>query len=141
MADDDHSAERDAAFLKSFKSVYALASPFQGPGGAGFAALYARGRRVTADARALIKMFEDVKARVERVDGGKMLGNAWTAEDESARELLERGRRVGIERYAAGLGGERGEGKRVFGEGEVGVWGKVARKQEKAARRLVKTLG
>jgi hypothetical protein len=134
--------------MTSFKAAYTLATPFAAAGG--FAAMYERSRRASAAARALIDRFDSVARRVAGLDAARITANKWAEEDRSTRELLEVGRRVGVEKYESVL--RAGKAPRLDAEGvraekvlyggatTTSVWGRVARRQGKGVRRLMRTI-
>jgi len=104
----------------------------------------------------LISKFEDITKMVTALDTEGLVNNDWGVKDREICGLLEAGRDVGVRKYQRILNPDKAtEGgevaidkvaeeveKRLYGkESEVqvkGAWGKVARKQEKAAKKLIK---
>lgn len=154
---DRSSAKKDGDFINAFKAAYSLASPFQPPSTEvnppgdsfthrGFASMYSKSKELTAEALGLVARFDQVAQRVAELKPTGLMENEWAEEDSTAADLLAIGKRVGMNRYQSSLmaskeppmdtdatqaAGFLYQGKRP------GIWGKIARKQEKATRKLV----
>lgn len=148
--------KRDKEFRRAFKESYRAASPFgerleeteQRAKHCGFAAMYPRSKKLTADARALVAKFDQVAQRIEHIDTAALTANDWKEEDKATAKVLAAGKRVGMDKYQSILTASKqhmdNEDTRVAGHlyladpPAAGIWGKVAKKQEKAARKLVR---
>ena len=147
-------SKTDATFLKAFRNTYTKTTPFQKPNIngelLGFASMHKKSLGLVAGANELVAMFESVEQKISGLDAMDMLKNEWSDEDQRIETLMSEGREVGIAKFREILmarGGKADEGRvgaqfylqeRVM-EGATGAWGEVARKQEKAIKRLVKS--
>ena len=154
----------ETQFLESFKIAYNASrahatAPDQANGqGAtsapapGFAAMYRKTNEITTTAFALVAKFEEVAQRIEKLDTAALIENEWGEQDDIMASLLKEGKQIGVEKYRCILTGSNEEapksgyashGNLFFDKGEdkpKGVWGKVAKKQVKALKKLAKTL-
>jgi hypothetical protein len=149
--------KRDEEFRRAFKEVYNAASPFgerleeteqRRAKYRGFAAMYPRSKKLTVDARALVAKFDQVAQRIEDLDTAGLTANDWKEEDRATAKVLAAGKKVGMDKYQSILTASKqhmdNEDTRVAGHlylndpPATGIWGKVAKKQEKAARKLVR---
>jgi hypothetical protein len=154
-ANDTPSREiRDADFLTSFREAYTLASPVES-----HTTLRQSSKTLIASARALVESFENAAARVSALDTSDLTSrsDAWIEEDKALAKILAAGKRVAAHKYRMALNVEGKKGvkmrfdaeevraERVFYDGEEGrkggsVWGEVARRGEKALRRLARAV-
>lgn len=114
--------------------------------------MYSKSKEITATAFALVAKFEEVAKRVEEIDTTALVENEWGDQDQALRKMLLTGLSIGVDRYTRMLhdskeeavleGEEKETSKVLFGEkmAEGPRWGSVARKQERALRKLGKTL-
>lgn len=145
---------RDANFLTSFREAYTLASPVES-----HTTLRQSSKTLIASARALIESFENAAARVAALDTSDLTSrsDAWIEEDKALAKILAAGKRVAAHKHQMVLDAEGKKGvktrfnaeevraERVFYDGEEGrkggsVWGEVARRGEKALRRLARAV-
>ena len=156
--------KRDAQFLEYFKIAYGASRPHatvpddassqdatSGPA-PGFAAMYKKTKEITTTAFGLVAKFEEVAQRIEKLDTAALIKNEWGNQDAFMASFLEDGRQIGVEKYrrilkgieeAALQDGDVGHRGLYSAKGEdeaEGVWGKVAKKQGKALKKLAKTL-
>ena len=145
----------DTTFLRAFRSTYTKTSPFQdtksGKKLGGFAAVHEKSLELIADANELVKTFEAIEQRIAELDMMGILVNEWVDEERKIEVLLDEGRQVGIAKYREILVAKGGDvqeendsaqfySRERLVEGATGAWGEVARKQEKAIRRLVNSI-
>ena len=141
-----------------FKAAYALASPFalqaNGDVYGSFATLYERSKALTASAQALIESYEHACERVAGLDMKGLMENNWDEEDRALAKLLAAGKRVAAHKYQSilsatkpqeqqRLSADEARAEKLLYDDEAAApseWGKVARKQEKAARRLARAV-
>lgn len=113
--------------------------------------MYSKSKEITANAFALIAKFEEVAKRIEEIDTTGLIENEWGEVDEKCAEMLLRGKKIGIERYRRMLNDSKketvleGHDKKTSAgfyreENVEGCWGRMAKKQEKALRKLGKML-
>ena len=150
MANDDDRSERDSQFLESFEGVYGVSRSYGTDPTQGFAANYEKSREIVTMALSLVSKFEEVAKRVERIDVSALLENEWGAKDDQFKALLSMGKDIGVERYRRMLNASKeklvleGNAKEVEGAlfkgAREGKWGDVVRKQQKAMKKLVKTV-
>ena len=108
--------------------------------------------------------YEELVAKIQTIDTAELLDNEWEAEDRKLMESLGNGRIVGVQKCQVILGTKSKSKskpkdkdaaeepndldraaveacffpqKEVLAEGVTGAWGEVAKKQEKAVRKLV----
>ena len=152
----------DADFIELFTDAYASSAPvgFQGldiaqrkdsPSAHGFASLYRRSQKLTTHAHQVVERFEMASLKTSSIDTSALLANEWEREDERVAELLAIGKAVGLDKYQSSLAAGKptepdGDAARfaelLYGGTEKNPsagWGRVAKKHEKAARKLVKT--
>jgi hypothetical protein len=150
--------KKEAEFLKMFKAAYAFASPFalqpKGTDGSGsFAALYERSKTLKTTAQALIENYEHASERVASLDMKGLMDNNWEEEDRALVKLLAAGKRVAVHKYHTILNATKPQEQRLSAEearaekllyddeaAAPSEWGRVARKQEKAVRRLARAV-
>ena len=154
----------ETQFLESFKIAYNASrahtsTPDQANGqGAtstpapGFAAMYKKTKEITTAAFALVAKFEEVAQRIEKLDTAALIENEWGEQDDIMARWLKEGKHIGVEKYRCILtgskeeapkGGDASHGYSFFDKEEEkakGTWGKVAKKQVKALKKLAKTL-
>jgi hypothetical protein len=141
--------------LKAFKAAYSLATPFASEstedGSRGFAALYETNKKFTTNAHSLVEKFKQVSKRIQNLDVKKMSEYKWKDEDKSIAKLLAAGRKVGMDKYHSILHASKPQRLRTEEaraakilyddeDAEPSVWGKIARKQERAAKRLARAV-
>ena len=154
--------KRDNDFLETFREVYASSAPFElqakdtsqrkdSSSVHGFASLYKRSRSLTARGLEVVEKFEMASAKTSSIETSGLMDNEWGCEDETAAKVLAIGKAVGLDKYQSILTAGKpmemdGDANQIsellYGGTEEGLspgWGKVAKKQEKAARKLVKT--
>lgn len=153
-------------FLESFQDAFMTSRPKappakdstrgkSTPSTMAFASLYKRSRQLTSNASAIIQKFEDANEMTAKIELSDLINvqARETATDE-LQNVIDCGYRVGIERYQSMLAGD-GSGSGHAEEAEpvtaemfypaaqyeasVG-WGVIAKKVEKRARKLVKSL-
>ena len=147
-------SKTDTRFLKAFKSIYSKVTPLQTRntnGLTGFATMHAKSLELVAGANELVAIFEHVEKKIAEMDVVGMLDNEWAQEDHKIDALISEGRDIGVAKYRGILiakgrevdedqaGAQFYSQERVM-EGATGAWGEVARKQEKAVRKLVKSV-
>ncbi|KAJ5038119.1 uncharacterized protein L3040_006988 [Drepanopeziza brunnea f. sp. 'multigermtubi'] len=152
--------KKDTDFIEAFKDAYAASRPLppsqntagNSSGESSFATLYGRGKEILRTTQLNIQKFETLGAKTARIDTSGLMDNDWLADDEQTAGILETGRKYGLEKYAAMLRGS--EDPVVEEEAAVYVgmiyrdleadasrsWGRIAKKQEKSARRLYKAI-
>ncbi|KAI9049890.1 hypothetical protein LZ554_006038 [Drepanopeziza brunnea f. sp. 'monogermtubi'] len=156
------STKRDMDFIEAFKDAYAASRPLAPSkntagnlsGESSFATLYGRCKEILRTAKLNIQKFESLGAKTASIDTSGLMDNDWLADDEQTAEILETGRKYGLEKYEAMLMGSEDP---VVEEGEAAVyvgmiykdlveadtsrsWGRIAKKQEKSARKLYKAI-
>jgi hypothetical protein len=111
--------------------------------------MYSKSKELTAEALGLVARFDQVAQRVAELKPTGLMENEWAAEDGTAADLLAIGKRVGMNRYQSSLMASKeppmdpdatqAAGFLYQGKGAQlpSIWGKIARKQEKATRKLV----
>lgn len=149
----ESSEKKDTEFLNSIKTAYELSNPFALHGTdkdlGSIAALFQRNKEILDSARSLVQKFEDVAQRIKSQDTTSLTANNWKEEDEALASLLEAGRKVGVDKCQSlmtasterRLSAEEARAAKIlYNRGQPGAsgWGKVARKQEKAVRKLAK---
>lgn len=120
-----------------------------------FGNLSGRTNSIITAAKAIITTFNSANEKTSKIETLGLLDNNWAEQDADIAELIAIGHNIGLEKYDAMLMGRaepviEEESQAVYADllfpprGEVGggglEWGKVVRKQEKSARRLVKAL-
>ena len=148
-------SKTDTSFLKAFKSTFTKTMPRQERNVnselTGFAAMHRKSLELVAGANELVATFERVEERIAEMDVMDMLDNEWAEEDRKIDALMSEGRDIGVAKYRGILMVKSGEvdkaqaGAQFYSqeqvvEGATGAWGEVARKQEKAVKRLVKSV-
>ncbi len=151
--------------MEAFQNAYAASRPLTAPRNMAaqgellshdisFATLYDRSQEIIAAAKLIVQKFESANEKTYKIDTTALLNNSWGAENESMANLLGIGHRVGLERFEAMLVGSDAP---EVEEGDVALidmlyksaekeknnlmpWGKIARKQEKSARKLIKAI-
>lgn len=116
-----------------------------------FVTLFGRSKSLINNALALINTFTTANAKTENCEVADLLTNEWEGEVGAAASVLAVGCNVGLEKYQALLQGaghpiveEEDEEfvSAIYGTEEKGAfeygWGKIAKKEEKAARKFVK---
>lgn len=152
----EQAAKKDVEFLTSFKTAYKSMSlltsqPKGNEGRNGFSALFERNKNLTTKAWSLINNFQHISQHVKNLDTKKFVQNNWKQEDKSLAKLLKTGKKVGMEKaqvvVTASKQTRRDAGEtlaeKVLYDEETSIkegWGKVARKQEKAMRKLARSL-
>lgn len=96
--------------------------------------------------------FEEVAKRIKEIDTTALIENEWGDQDEAIKVILHNGKNIGVNRYRRMLNASKedvvleGEDKKTSGvffadeRRAEGGWGKMAKKQEKALRKLGQTL-
>jgi hypothetical protein len=114
--------------------------------------MYKRSKLLTEDALGLVATFERVSQQVADLDTTILMDNKWGEEDEKTTNLLVAGRDLGIDKYHSALMTSKEvtmnpedmkDGETLYDHSENRVsslWSKVARKEEKAVRKLVKAI-
>jgi hypothetical protein len=151
-----YSEKEDAVYLESFKQAYGASrihvkrclddQQSQATSWANFSSLYKASQDSTKKAFELVKLFESVAAHVQNSDLVETTENQWGAQFDQTRDLLSIGKEIGIRKCQAVITDRRCETnstnqtadieRKFYGGLENGVWGKVARKQEKAFGRI-----
>ena len=115
----------------------------------GFAFMYERSKQLTKVATGLAARFEKVSQQVAGQDTTGLLENKWGTEDAEFTHLVLIGKELGISRCQgilnAGkevheISADKGAESLYSKEQRPLQWGKVARNEEKAARKLVKAI-
>jgi len=113
--------------------------------------MHTKSLELVAGANELVAIFEHVEKKIAEMDVVGMLDNEWAQEDHKIDALISEGRDIGVAKYRGILiakgrevdedqaGAQFYSQERVM-EGATGAWGEVARKQEKAVRKLVKSV-
>lgn len=146
-------------FRKAFEATFCSATPFESgsqltdpSGPRSFASLYRKNRKLSKDAQALVSKFGQVTQRILELDTSGLVENGWDEEDEATSNLIAMGKKIGIGKCQSILMASREPPMepeiteiaetvyQIPHDHVLGNWGKMARKQEKAARRMVKTL-
>jgi hypothetical protein len=144
--------KKDVNFLGNFKRAYKAATPFQrgdkdSSERSGFATMYDRSNLLTKNAFGLITKFEEVSQYITELDTTALMDSEWGGEDEKLANLLLIGRDVGISRCQSILMTSSEEtlspeemikGEDFYTGEQTGLWGKIARKEEKAIKKLVR---
>lgn len=152
----DNSAKKDSQFLASFREAYNAATPCQPKKSSGkeaaenrgFGDLHDKSEILVSEALGLVAKFEEVNRFIDNLDTSSLMDNEWGAEDQRTAGLLLMGKALGITRCQNILmvsdketsnTEDCTEGEKFYtGENAESIWGKVARKQEKAVKRLFK---
>jgi hypothetical protein len=157
---DYHRVNRDLDFLGAFRKAYKVATPCPPPADAnqtkstselrGFAVMYERSKQLTKVASELVARFERVGQQVLGHDTTAPMDNEWEEEDKHFAHLVLVGKDLGITRCQSILNAPKEavtipedikQGDVLYSEDQPSFqWGKVARKEEKAARKLVKAV-
>jgi hypothetical protein len=120
-----------------------------------FLALYDKSKELTSDAFGVITKYEAVTQRVADMGAEGLLENKWTTEDKEIIMVVGAGQKVGVGKYKAILSLRSKDSEEVLHDEHVveamekqfytraeeevdGAWGKIAKKQVKAAKRLFK---
>lgn len=116
-----------------------------------FATLYERSKQITAKAIDLVEAFEKANEKTTKIKTADLASNSWEEENDTVEKVIAIGRIAGLQKYealAAGAGEpEIDEDMVVYAEAIYkpeeefsGVgWGRMARKQEKAVKKLQKS--
>jgi len=150
---DQKRIKKDTKFLGTFEAAYKLARPLDNPGEQrGFAAMYTQSQELTKGAIDLVAKFERITKQVSDLDTIALLDNAWGEEDEALTNLLSKGKAVGIDKCrnilmnsnVEAMDPEATDAANVLFpqvKNQVSsIWGKVARKEERAVQKLVKAI-
>lgn len=151
------SSKTSTSFLKDFSELYKESCPFSDDSTeremTGFAVMHQKSLELITNAEQLVAIFENVEKDIIECDMVGVLDNEWRDEDATIENLLAEGYEVGVRKHWEIMSGRRSEGEpeadhrvgpvfyseeRVV-DGAIGAWGRVARKQGKAIRRLVKS--
>lgn len=163
---DSSSIKKDEDFRQEFKTLFSSVAPFTKDEVASanklghFSALYDQSKKLATGAENLIAKFESACQEIAGLNTEALISNGWAEKDEKLRQLLLEGKEVGMRKYKKLLNPTKDkkenmepevedpamlavEGmffKKVEGEeaADEGIWDKVARKHEKAAKKLVK---
>lgn len=111
--------------------------------------MYKKGNVLADGALQLAAKFDQVNKRVMDVDNTTLTNNDWGAEDEKIAHLITVGRDLGLEKSGGALMTSKGttmdsadveNGEMLYDEkGKAhSTWARIARKEEKAARKLIK---
>lgn len=155
--------KRESDFLDDLTDSFIASRPSAPPSanaGAGdnsdfvFASLYKRSKTLLTDAQGIIESFEKANKITLDIEAVGITDNNWGEEDENASNLLNVGRSVGLQKYESLLTNSPadpiGDDSVPFVEAiyspqneasswsSIG-WGRIARKQEKATLRIVKS--
>ncbi|PMD45057.1 hypothetical protein L207DRAFT_507973 [Hyaloscypha variabilis F] len=146
-------------FLECFTNAYASSRPTAPPSGevhkgrtpateTSFAARYDRSKQITANAFNLIGGFEKANENTVKIELSGFMISDWDQEHDTAERVLTAGRDAGLQKYdALAEGAEEPEieedvilyVKAVYKHEIPGVgWGRMARKQEKAYKKVDK---
>jgi hypothetical protein len=125
--------------------------PKENEGHTGFAALFQRDKKVTSAGWSLIENFQRISQHIKNLDTKSITKNNWKQEDKDLIELLQAGKKVGMEKARAvvtaqkqtRLNGLEKIAEKVLYDEETeikGSWGEVAKKQEKALKKLARSV-
>ncbi|KAH8590277.1 hypothetical protein B0O99DRAFT_722107 [Bisporella sp. PMI_857] len=123
----------------------------------GFESMHPKSEKLVKTALGLIARFEEIETHVTNIDVEQLRHNSWAVEDDQIMEMLQTGRDFGMQKCRIILTTKAKEGdvaaeeanteratiKNTFYsntvslEGTSGNWGKTARQQQKAAKKLV----
>ncbi len=157
----DTTRQQDQDFMDNFTKAYTASRPARPPqtmiaSGNGsqaeifFATLYERSLNIIQTGRNIVKRFEEVDEQVARTDAVDTSGEGWEKELDAMMSLVAIGAKVGEQKVQALLHGEEiptvDDDETEFvkalyheeKEAEWG-WGKVARKQVRATKKLYNT--
>ncbi|TVY43724.1 hypothetical protein LSUB1_G000636 [Lachnellula subtilissima] len=155
--------KEDEKFLERFSEAFAASRPRPPPAkdaaqgkessDLAFVSLYKQSNNLSAAAKDIIKMFESANQLTSNFDISGLLDNDWGDEDGEAARLLGVGRDVGIHKYQSLLTASAepppfdeevtAMADMIYkkDEGLVSTaWGKIAKKQERSAKKLLKSL-
>ncbi len=158
----NNSAKLDKNFLEAFTNAYAASRPTAQPSNKAsrgkasaseisFSRLYERSKHITVKATDLVEAFEKANEKTTKIEMAGLINNAWEEENDTAEKVVAIGRIAGLQKYealAAGVGEPEIDGDMVLyaqavykpEEKMVGVgWGRTARTQEKAMKKLEKS--
>ncbi|PMD65912.1 uncharacterized protein K444DRAFT_624453 [Hyaloscypha bicolor E] len=151
------SAKLDNDFLEAFTNSYASSRPTApqidtsrgrvSASEVSFAVLYERSKQITANAFALIEQFEKANEKTVKIELADLMTNDWGEEIRTAEEVIEAGHIAGLQKYDALVQGGDPEidgnmavyAEAIYKQEIPGVgWGRMARKQEKAFKKIDK---
>ncbi|TVY94213.1 hypothetical protein LAWI1_G000177, partial [Lachnellula willkommii] len=155
--------KEDEKFLERFSEAFAASRPRPAPekdatqgkesSDLAFISLYKQSKNLSAAAKEIIERFEIANQLTSNFDVSVLLDNNWGGEDEEAAKLLGVGRDVGIHKYQSLLTASAEPpafDEEVTAMAEViykkdeglvsTAWGRIAKKQERSAKKLLKSL-
>lgn len=155
-----NSTKLDSDFLEAFTNSYAASRPTAPPSDAtrgkisasetSFAIMYERSKHIIARAFEIIENFETANEKTVKIELGKLMTNAWEHENDTAENVISAGHIAGLQKYeslAEGAGEPEIDGDLVVYVGAIYKqeihavgWGRMARKQEKALKKVDKNL-
>ncbi|PMD23751.1 hypothetical protein NA56DRAFT_657007 [Hyaloscypha hepaticicola] len=157
------SAKLDNNFLEAFTRAYAVSRPTAPPSDENykgkssssdsFAIRYERSKEIITVARNVIEKFEKANEKTVKINVAGFMANDWQEENSTAEKVIAAGRITGLQKYEALAEGagepEIEEDMVLFAEAiykpEQEIhgpgWGRMARKQEKAFKKLDKAFG
>lgn len=155
--------KQEMNFMEIFEDAYATSRPLpasknvdsQGKllsKSVSFATLYDRSQEIVAAAKLIVHKFESANDKTSKVDMAGMVKNNWGSENDYIATLLKIGHRIGLEKFEAMLmGSDAPEVEEVDAafvielyqptERDTSIpWGRIVKKQEKSARKLMKAI-
>ena len=149
------SGQADGNFSKIFKTAFAAASPLPSTGkpkgNQGFVTFHERSQTLVESAKGLVALFDDLTERSAVDNFVAIKESLWESDIDKVAEILTIGMNVQMGKIQAYLDAQQlpvleGDAALVAKELQLGEantetgrsWGREARKQEKAVRRLVR---
>ncbi|TGO89590.1 hypothetical protein BPOR_0102g00130 [Botrytis porri] len=146
--------EREASvenkdFLEGFHAAYSLSAPFKTVS-YDFSLNHKRGRIMITRALELSSQFDNLAKKDIAKELAGLFGNKWSKEDEEIAKMLELGKMVGLNKFECIVNASKPEiletdalevSKKFFpdiAEESNSGWGKEAKKQERAHKKLLK---
>ncbi|TGO60355.1 hypothetical protein BCON_0036g00460 [Botryotinia convoluta] len=146
--------EREASvenkdFLEGFRAAYSLSAPFKTVS-YDFSLNHKRGRIMITRALELNSHFDNLAKKDIAKEFAGLFGNEWSKEDEEIAKILELGKMVGLNKFESIVNASRPEiletdalevSKKfypVVEEESSSGWGKEAKKQERAHKKLLR---
>ncbi|KAB8290292.1 hypothetical protein EYC80_011156 [Monilinia laxa] len=157
--EDEEFSVQNEAFLSAIIASHGLSAPFRvcKPGATDpkdlhdFALMYNRGQNLVEKAMETISRFMKLAEKDVSKELAGLSRNEWTKEDEEIAKVFELGKTVGLNKFECVMNASKPDAmytnefevsERLFPAVEVGDeigWGKEAKKQERAYRKLFKT--
>ncbi|CZT08753.1 uncharacterized protein RCO7_03448 [Rhynchosporium graminicola] len=156
-------SKKDSDFNEAFEDAYAASRPLPPTANGGskakglskdisFATLFDRSLEIIDGAKLIIEKFEMAREKTNKIEIARLMDNNWSEENDDIAKILATGHMVGLEKYEAMLMGSgepdiEEEDLELTGlfypDTEVNTyipWGGMARKGEKAMRKLLKAI-